>query len=394
MMRGMRARFVWIWVSLLALGCSELPASPDAGLDGCVLDPSSCAPPVDACDPNPCTMPNRSRCVAEGGAAMCLCDGGHHEEDGACVPDTTCTDTTCSGHGTCAMSGVEPVCTCDAGYTGAFCDACAEGWFPDGAGGCDDDPCDPSPCTDGGRTRCVAEGGVAMCLCDAGRHEEGGECVPDETCTDTTCSGRGTCSSEGGGVACACDEGFDGAFCERCADGYHDDGAGGCTTDVCLPSPCTEPNRSVCVPDGAAARCECDPGFHLEGESCVADEVCSDTSCGHGSCAIDGGRVVCTCDPGWAGPTCASCAEGYHDDGAGGCTTDVCLPNPCTGAGAIRLRRERRRRALRVRSRLARGRDGRLHRRPVRARPVRGERPGVPRRWGNGRVLRPGMQRR
>src|SRR5690606_23694927 len=65
-----------------------------------------------------------------------------------------------------------------------------------------------------------------------------------------------------------------------------------------------------------------------------------------------------------------------------GCTTDVCLPNPCTGAGAIRLRRERRRRALRVRSRLARGRDGRLHRGPVRARPLRGERPGVPRRWG------------
>ena len=52
----------------------------------------------------------------------------------------------------------------------------------------------------------------------------------------------------------------------------------------------------------------------------------------NGTCAVLDGVRVCTCDAGFAGATCDACDtdSGYHADGAGGCTTDDCLPDPCT----------------------------------------------------------------
>src|SRR5262249_52294339 len=51
-----------------------------------------------------------------------------------------------------------------------------------------------------------------------------------------------------------------------------------------------------------------------------------------GACSLVDGGVSCACDPGWAPPSCATCDTGYHPDGMGGCTTNPCLPNLCTGA--------------------------------------------------------------
>ncbi|MCZ7684883.1 MAG: calcium-binding EGF-like domain-containing protein [Sandaracinaceae bacterium] len=163
--------------------------------------------------------------------------------------DTTCAPTSCNDHGTCDDSSGTVTCTCEEGYAGAFCDACADGIFPDGAGGCDADLCDPSPCdADPDRGRCEVQDGMAVCRCNAGTHEEDGACVRDETCTPDTCAGHGTCMESMGTVGCACDEGWAGTFCDACdeAAGYHADGTGGCTTDVCVPSPCTAPLRTVC----------------------------------------------------------------------------------------------------------------------------------------------------
>jgi hypothetical protein len=45
-----------------------------------------------------------------------------------CV-DPACAPTTCSGHGSCDDSGGAPSCTCDAGFTGARCDAHAATFY-------------------------------------------------------------------------------------------------------------------------------------------------------------------------------------------------------------------------------------------------------------------------
>jgi hypothetical protein len=267
-------------------------------------------------------------CVVEDGAAECRCEPGYHEDAGQCVLDETCTPTTCNEHGDCDDSSGAPVCTCDEGYSGPFCGMCDT---------CT--PCEPNPCTEAGRTMCVVVDDAAVCECDAGSHDEGGECVPDEECMSTTCSGHGTCDDTGGAVDCTCDTGWTGPYCGECDGdgGWHDDGAGDCTMDPCLPDPCTL-DHTECEVSGGDAVCVCEAGYHDDGGVCVVDEVCGAGSCsGHGTCDDTGGEIDCACDAGYTGATCADCdaAAGYHDDGAGGCTDDACLPNPCASPKGV-----------------------------------------------------------
>ncbi len=260
-------------------------ADGDAGADDAgTIDggPADTDPP--SCEPNPCSSPDRMRCVATDAGIACLCNAGTHDDGGVCVPDETCTETSCSGHGTCEDGGGTLGCTCAEGYAGARCEKCdeGEGWHPDGAGGCTTDVCVPSPCT-ASHTHCEAGASGATCVCDAGFHMEGGVCVVDETCTSSTCSGHGACSLVLGKTACACDEGYEGPTCATCAPTHHPDGAGACTTDPCAPNPCTTiPMKDVCVGDATKTS-----GYRCE------------------------------------------CAAGTHDDGVGGCTADPCKPNPC-----------------------------------------------------------------
>ena len=39
-------------------------------------------------------------------------------------------------------------------------------------------------------------------------------------------------------------------------------------TDPCDPSPCTAPNRTICIADNATFTCACDPGYILVGDTC------------------------------------------------------------------------------------------------------------------------------
>ncbi|MCB9617322.1 MAG: hypothetical protein H6722_33235 [Sandaracinus sp.] len=300
----------------------------DGGVDACLVP--GCGE-VDPCATTTCPDP-RHLCVASGDTAECRCPAGTHAEADRCVDDVVCGDATCGPDGACDDSDGTVVCTCAAGYEGERCETCAEGWLRDAEGRCDDNLCEPSPCTDPDRTRCVVEADVARCLCNAGTHEEDGACVPDVVCSDVTCSGRGVCTDDAAGPTCECDEGFEGRFCDACDElaGYHADGAGGCTTDACLPDPCTAPPFRRCVASEAGVSCECPLGQHREGETCVVDEVCDASSCGgRGGCRVEDGRVVCTCDAGYEGDECERCAAGYHDDGEGGCTDSECLPTPC-----------------------------------------------------------------
>ncbi len=314
-----------------AAGCSDDSNTDSQNNSTSANGTTNATTGADACAEADCGELN---CVVEADIARCVCPAGQSEVDGSCVVDTDCQPTTCNDRGQCSDGPEGVSCTCDEGFAGEFCETCdaAGGWVDDGNGGCTDDPCSLLDCRQD--QTCEVDDLTASCVCQAGTHLEGEMCVPDETCMPGTCSGNGDCTDGDEGPTCACTEGWSGDFCAECnsALGYHPDGMGGCTTDECLPNPCSDPNRSVCDSSTGVAECSCDPGYHDEGGACVVDEVCAAGTCNNnGTCTTPGGIIDCQCDSGWTGDRCDSCdsANGYHPDGMGGCTTDPCLPNPC-----------------------------------------------------------------
>lgn len=117
---------------------------------------------------------------------------------------------------------------------------------------------------------------------------DGGGTTPPPTCGPNACNeavGGGTCDDSTGRAVCTCNTGYAGAACRECASGFvARDGA-------CFPA------------------------------SCGADS-CNETH-GGGTCDAASGTVVCTCNEGYLGPTCRSCAAGWHPDGDGGCERDA-----------------------------------------------------------------------
>ncbi|MBN2497042.1 MAG: formylglycine-generating enzyme family protein [Deltaproteobacteria bacterium] len=399
------------------LACGELCcAEGESCIEG------ACVQDQDPCEPNPCTQEHKTQCVADGaGGALCSCDpdyedygdgscrpsdpcagdtacadqhrecsndqgtavcgdcvAGYHDEAGACVSDESCLTNTCSGHGVCDDSSGVPVCTCDEGYAGDYCDACDEAngwhWSVDGDA-CTKDPCDPNPCTEEHKTQCADDGyGVAICSCDpgyedygdgscrlsdpcagdttcaeqhrectndqgtavcgdcsAGYHEEAGVCAIDVSCQTNTCSGRGACDDSSGVPVCSCDEGYAGDHCDGCdeANGWHWNAAGdACTDDPCDPNPCTEPHETQCADDGSgSAICSCDPGYQDYGDgACRPSDPCAgDTTCAsqHRECVNDQGY-----------PVCGDCVTSYHEE-AGTCVENIpCQVDTCSGHGA------------------------------------------------------------
>ena len=152
---------------------------------------------------------------------------------------------------------------------------------------------------------------------------------------------------------------------------HHDDGMGGCTDDVCVPSPCTVPNRGVCSVDaGGLAGCGCDAGFHDDGAMGCTTDPCTPSPCAALglACRVTGGVAECYT------PVCNDgnpCTDAYCVEG-GRCVYPVradgvsCSTTLCPHRRGLRDRRLRRRQRglLRRCSRL----HGRLLRRDLRLR--------------------------
>lgn len=217
--------------------------------------------------------PANTACICDdgyAGADCTLCATGFANiESGACVA-LSCTGDSCSGNGACTDSEADgawaATCACNDGYTGDTCTDCAEGYVATENGMCMMDTCtDGSAC--GGNGSCewnAAEGTAGECTCEGnftgatcGECAEGfvGEacgtcdlgyiplsgdrCILDP-CGNDGCSEIGDCSvnDEDGSAVCDCPEGYTGASCETCADGFegHPD---------CQPLPPPEPEPTI-----------------------------------------------------------------------------------------------------------------------------------------------------
>ncbi len=169
-------------------------------------------------------------CVVVADQPRCDCDPGFVSLGLVCHPDW-CRNIACY-RGLCVQNAEFGACECEAGWTGTFCDACAEGYHPNN-----------------------------------------GECLPDQPCDTDPCI-HGKCRVDDDQEVCDCDAGYAGETCDRCAEGFHAEGLtcvpdGG---DPCDPNPCAEPNRSVCSDDGQGGfSCDCDPGFFDQDGACLPE---------------------------------------------------------------------------------------------------------------------------
>ncbi len=192
--------------------------------------------------------PNSTGCVGEDGQAMCLCedgwagtrcdscDEGWLDVDGDCLPSCAVVDLDCGEFGACDDNEGEPICVCDEGYAGEFCEACDEGYdWLDGV-------CLPE-------CECEIENGHGECVdgvCVIIECEEHFESCDEDVSTGcetptntlTDCGDCGvTCEVENGTATCS------GGTCEveSCDDGFFncdDDPLTGCEST--LPCHCEE----------------------------------------------------------------------------------------------------------------------------------------------------------
>ena len=127
--------------------------------------------------------------------------------------------------------------------------------------------------------------------------------LSDPLCEGDPCAevpGKTTCDSSSGEALCACDP------------PTHDDGEGGCTTDPCLPDPCTAPHELGCTAVDDAAVCGCEEGWVkgptdvCQPDPCIPDEgeaaPCPPPGPSH--CQALDGLAQCYCPEGSVpGPT-------------------------------------------------------------------------------------------
>ena len=123
------------------------------------------------------------------------------------------------------------------------------------------DLCDNKDCVV--HSSCKVENNKAVCLCDAGFHDDNGTCVENTVkCEANSCTEehKTVCSVENNVIVCLCDAGF------------HDE-EGSCVVDtvVCQNDSCIDAHKSICSVENNKIVCSCDDGFHDEGGACIED---------------------------------------------------------------------------------------------------------------------------
>jgi hypothetical protein len=265
------------------------------GLFACEDEPSgflSCG--AEICGP-------REECVGVDLGVTCACRPGYlGEACDVCAPgyrrtlDAECElipidcdddPEVCGDHGECVEGEDDDRCSCDDRSTGRFCDRCADDYQDNDLDGNCEPTCQEADLDCGVQRRCSDVSGIPQCvcrtgfagdtceLCAVGYRHNGATCVATCETAELSCSSSEVCDDGASPPRCVCREGYTGASCRTCAEGYRRDPF----TDVCLPS------------------CE------------IADLDCGD----RGECSDAAGFASCRCDLGYAGVACDRCADGY-----------------------------------------------------------------------------------
>jgi hypothetical protein len=124
----------------------------------------------------------------------------------------------------------------------------------------DDDPCQPTPCQNGGGCDLGSPGYI--CECRAGYM--GVHCDTDiDECSSAPCLNRGTCTDGAVSYSCTCSDGYAGDNC-----GYD--------VDECSSAPCL--NRGTCTDGADSYSCTCSDGY--AGDNCAEhNDPCATVDC-------------------------------------------------------------------------------------------------------------------
>ena len=315
-------RMTWRLASALALSCAlSTCAEDEAPLSARIVSPVF----GEGCRFAQCG--ERGACAEDReGAPVCLCDVGYAGErcDGCergfhldalerCVPDKACAEQEtdpCGTNGRCDDSQRVIACECDEGYEGPRCNLCRTGFEVNAH-----DECLQLVLVPGDATK------PSEPVMPPPEPPAPPPVVPmPRTCVAADCSSHGRCDASSGAIVCACDDDYAGTRCERCADEFRRD-----ASDACVPA-------QQCDAGFATPLCDrCATGYHREGEQCVRDEQCAETSCSRaGTCDTSTGTIRCACDDGYFGERCQSCAPGlyFRDLATGTCHEIGCADRP------------------------------------------------------------------
>ncbi|XP_015599265.1 protein crumbs isoform X2 [Cephus cinctus] len=230
-----------------------------------------------------------------------------------------CEQNPCKNDGICmALTESDYKCECNPGYTGKNCEI-------------NINECAPSPCKHGGT--CIDGVNNYTCRCDRTGYR-GANCeINIDECENNPCLNNGECFDNYGGYICRCPMGFEGQNCELnlneclsnpCVNGgvcvddvgsYHCNCLEGFTGRHCeLHNPCekgTCPVNSICVEDIHGAQCVCKPGYMGNPPNCTVNYCASNPCMNGGSCNSNKDGYNCTCLPDWRGPTCLTPASDW-----------------------------------------------------------------------------------
>lgn len=156
-----------------------------------------------------------------------------HDGDGTCAPTCATAALDCGEHGICDDTDGSASCQCDSNYGGVQCGSCAQGYQDDDGDGVCAPDCQTAAVDCGTHGSCSTADGQAACTCQSGYagadctacadgyqdNDSDGSCQPDCTAAAQSCQ-NGQCDDTSGAAVCVCLPKWDGAQCASCTTGY------------------------------------------------------------------------------------------------------------------------------------------------------------------------------